>query len=90
MDDKKVCSEFYSEAVIKASLEYSEACQYLSECTSYAFNARRNFEEAVYKAKKQNFENEKQVLKANEKVKEAGLKAAAAWAAWSSNQYKAL
>jgi hypothetical protein len=88
MNNNQSSFEVYSEAVIEASSEYNDACKYLSECRNYASNTRIALAEAIYKAKQQNYEWDEKIKIANEKVREAGLKAAAAWAAWSSEQSK--
>ena len=88
MTNNQSSIEVYSQAAIEASSEYDVACKYLSECRNYASNNRIALEEAIYKAKQQNYEWDERIRIANEKVKKAGLKAAAAWATWSSEQNK--
>jgi len=86
MNNDQSSFETYSEAVIKASSEYDVACKHLLECRNYAFNTRIALREAIYKEKQQNYEWDEKLRIANEKVKQAGLKAAAAWAAWNNEQ----
>ena len=88
MKNNQSSFEVYSEAVIKASSEYDVAFQYLSQCIKYADNNRRALEELIYKREQQNYECDEKIKIANEKVREAGLKASAAWATWSSEQSK--
>lgn len=88
MNKNQSSFEVYSEDAIKASSEYDVAFQYLSQCIKYADNNRRALEELIYKREQQNSECEEKIRIANEKVKEAGLKAVAAWATWSSEQGK--